>query len=77
MIVHQRCFQIPKKKLDLFLCKLNFCSTETSQYNAEYVFDNGSYYDVVVHERKNHYPFQIDEIEKFARELKDLHDSEK
>lgn len=74
-ILWQRCFQIPKKQLNLFLLKLEFESTQQFYAQADYVFDNNSFYDVVVSGRGKDNTYQTnyhkDEIEKFAKELWD------
>ncbi len=69
MINLQRCFKIPKAKLDIFLVALyvNFSNTNLS-CEAEYVFQNENDYDVVV----NFYGLVtgfVDPIEEFVAKL--------
>lgn len=50
-IVKQRCFQVPRKKLDLFLVKLSECSRSMTKFTADWVFENNDeVYDVVVNQ---------------------------
>ncbi len=69
-VVWQRCFKIPKVKLDLFLVHLLMKQSELSHFDAKWIFDADSvYYDVVVQEYGHPYPFQETEIEKFVGQL--------
>lgn len=64
-----RCFKIPKNKLDLFLCALstNF-SGELMDCRAEYVFDAGEVYDVIV-AKFGSYPYVERKMIEFVEEL--------
>jgi hypothetical protein len=64
----QRCFRIPKDKLDLFLVNLSMNNGDLVHFEAEYVFDNPNHYDVIVN-RFGSYPYAENEIAKFAEKL--------
>jgi len=64
----QRCFKIPKDRLDLFLVKLNMESDRLISFEAEYVFNSESHYDVVVNVYGS-YPAGVHAVEEFANEL--------
>lgn len=65
----QRCFKIPKDKLDLFLVKLKMSDTTASYFEAAYIFEAGDVYDVVVEEFKSNYAYTEREIEEFVAKL--------
>lgn len=65
----QRCYQIPKPALNLFLTALWVNFSETKQASeAKWIFDAGAYYDVVVE-----LPFDREDIEasiaRFAHDI--------
>lgn len=66
----QRCFQIPKEKLDVFLVKVRMMDSNQSYFQCDYIFQEGDHYDVVVCEYKGSYPFQRTQIENFVEDLK-------
>lgn len=66
----QRCFQIPKPKLNLFLVKIGMEQSKYSYFEADWVFDCQTHYDVVVSERGvQHYGFASRNVEEFATRL--------
>lgn len=68
IIDNQRCYKIPKDKLDLFLVKLSMSSTSHVHFEAEYIFENGDVYDVVVN-TFGHYLYMERGIDEFAEML--------
>jgi hypothetical protein len=68
-ISNQRCFKIPKDKLDLFLVKLRMSASEYASFEAEWVFENGPDYDVVVNQYGS-YPYMTTEVEEFAAKVR-------
>lgn len=68
-VTKQRCFKIPKNKLDLFLVRLDFDSRELINFEAKYIFQNGKFYDVVVNYYGS-YPFVENCIDEFVEEMK-------
>lgn len=68
-IVSQRCYKIPKNKLDLFLVRLNIGASILGYYEAEYIFESGEDYDVVVNGYGHHSPFMNNEIQKFVEAM--------
>lgn len=69
-IATQRCHKIPKDKLDVFLVKLTMTSSTEprSYFEADYVFDAGDHYDVVVNQY-GCYPWLSNDVESFAKKL--------
>lgn len=65
----QRCFSIPKSKLDIFLCYLTK-QNGIEQYIAHQVFDAGNYYDVFVIGQGMSDPFMQNRIVDFFEGLK-------
>ncbi len=73
----QRCFSIPKKKLDLFLVKLQMSANSMTYFEAAWIFQTEDGYDVVVEEfsRPNfgdqgtNYPFVEDQIVEFVEDM--------
>lgn len=69
-ITQQRCFKIPKDNLDLFLCKLTQETIRggTASFEAEFIFENGPHYDVVVNTYGNCDYAEV-AVEDFAEKL--------
>lgn len=70
IIQSQRCYQIPKNKLDIFLVKLKMCSSHMTYFEAEYVFENGDVYDVIVNQYGGGFPYIEKELKEFISQLK-------
>lgn len=69
-ITKQRCYKIPKEKLDLFLVKLNMEKNYNICFEAEWIFESSdNNYDVVVNTYGS-YPFIENEVEQFIKDLK-------
>lgn len=66
----QRCFTIPKPKLNVFLVKIGMLDSNLGFFRMEYIFENGDQYDVVVNEYGHAYPFQENELTDFAKQLR-------
>lgn len=75
-IVWQRCFRIPKEKLNVFLIHVGMSSSSMSKFEVEWVFDAGYGYDVVVNEYGHSYPYQENSIINFADKVCEQHKEE-
>ena len=67
-ITRQRCYKIPKEKLDLLLVKLRMSNENLIYFEAEYIFQDGNFYDVIVNTFGS-YPYVENEIDKFVDKL--------
>ena len=71
IVLWQRCFTIPRDRLDLFICRVRSCRSNLSYFRVDYIFQKHDHnYDVVVSEfGQDPYPYAQKVIIDFVEDL--------